>query len=45
MVSVDRNLPRNPRPVLGGIGGVKEHNMKDNTSPGSPALWAGLPNC
>lgn len=44
MFFIDRKVPRNPRPTLGGIGGVKGHNMKGNTLPGSPALW-GLPNC
>jgi hypothetical protein len=32
--SFDRNAPRKPRLV----GGVKGHNMNDNTLPGSPAL-------
>ncbi len=32
----DRNVHRKPRLV----GGVKGHNMNDNTLPGSPALWA-----
>ena len=27
------------KPLL--VGGVKGHNMKENTFPGSPALWAG----
>jgi hypothetical protein len=35
---LDRNVPR---PALGGIGGVKGHNMKEISLPGSPALWAG----
>jgi hypothetical protein len=34
--SLGRNVPR---PC--GIGGVKGHNMKEISSPGSPALWAG----
>ena len=34
---VDRNVHRKPRLV----GGVKGHNMNDNTLPGSHALWAG----
>ena len=34
---IGRNVPRKPRLV----GGVKGHNMNDNTLPGSRALWAG----
>jgi len=37
----DRSVLRKPRPAFGGIGGVKGHNMKEITLPGSPALWAG----
>jgi|GEM_PF-2847452 len=44
MFFIDWKVPCNLRPALGGIGGVKGHNMKGNTLPGSPALW-GLPNC
>jgi hypothetical protein len=33
--NLDRNVPRKPR-LIGGFGG---HNAKENTLPGSPALW------
>ena len=34
---IGRNVSRKPRLV----GGAKGHNMKEISSPGSPALWAG----
>ena len=36
-MSFDRNVPRKPRLV----GGAKGHDMKETSSSGSPALWAG----
>ncbi len=32
----DRNVPRKPRPAMGGIGGVKGHNMKRTYLTGKP---------
>jgi hypothetical protein len=34
---IGRDVPRKPRFV----GGVKGHNVEENTLPGSAALWAG----
>jgi hypothetical protein len=34
---IGRNVPRKPHVV----GGVKGHNVEENTLPGSAALWAG----
>ncbi len=38
---IDRNVPRKPRPAMGGIGGVKGHNMKRNYLAGKPRPAAG----
>lgn len=39
---IEWNIGRNvPRPAISGIGGVKGHNVEENTLPGSAALWAG----
>ena len=35
--NIGRDVPRKPRFV----GGVKGHNIEENTLPGSAALWAG----
>jgi len=35
--NIGRNVPRKPHFV----GGVKGHNVEENTLPGSAALWAG----
>jgi len=35
--NIGRDVPRKPRFV----GGVKGHNVEENTLPGSAALWAG----
>ena len=35
--NIGRNVPRKPRFV----GGVKGHNVEENTLPGSATLWAG----
>ncbi len=39
---IEWNIGRNvSRPANSGIGGVKGHNVEENTLPGSATLWAG----
>ncbi len=39
---IEWNIGRNvPRPARTGIGGVKGHDVEENTLPGSATLWAG----
>ncbi len=39
---IEWNIGRDvPRPANSGIGGVKGHNVEENTLSGSAALWAG----